>query len=441
MGQINFTPSKPLNISGSDSGTNINFNPSQSQPVAQTPQTQPEQKFGATLVGGKALSAQEFLAQPKIKQYAQAFVQTLPKDVYDFFIAQPVEFAKSVAEAVPTLATGGKITPNFGGYVSEAKNAAQNNQGLIKSLVIPAIKTVASGAMVGGEAKAVESGASKFADIGTNIATKSAEKAIAKTAEISTEAFNPTLKGKQLIGAYTQDFGQGATKAGVITKQAPAISAETQRLAKSLSDIPLSKTDNLRNLQKVGDAMQKTEGELTPILRADKTPIVKQVITNELDGFKTNMPREFAAIKDSKNVFNSVIDYGKKVVNNAQPTVNGLRDARIQFDTQAKVEFPSAFDENGFIDTSKPAGRAIKLVRDYINDYAYNTANEGSKIKSLIGRESDLFKAAQITGKKAATVSGKNALQIFMKQHPVISKIVGPILTIEGARRIITGGF
>jgi hypothetical protein len=93
------------------------------------------------------MSSQQFLSQPKIKQYAQAFVSTLPKDAYDFFIQQPEQFLKSIGEAIPTLASGGKNTPDYGGYVSQANKAIQGGEkpfGL-KSLVLPSVETVGSG--------------------------------------------------------------------------------------------------------------------------------------------------------------------------------------------------------------------------------------------------------------------------------------------------------
>lgn len=57
----------------------------------ETPET-----FGSGLPGAKQMSGQEFINQPYIKQVAQAFVHTAPKDVVDFFKFIP-EAAKELA--------------------------------------------------------------------------------------------------------------------------------------------------------------------------------------------------------------------------------------------------------------------------------------------------------------------------------------------------------
>ena len=109
-------------------------------PINKIPET-----FGSGLPFSKSMTGQEFVSQPKIKQYAQAFVRTLPKDVYDFFVEQPIYFAKSVAEALPTLI--GQKTPNFGGAVSESKKALDSGANPFgwEAMAKPELKTLASG--------------------------------------------------------------------------------------------------------------------------------------------------------------------------------------------------------------------------------------------------------------------------------------------------------
>ena len=136
------------------------------------------------------------------------------------------------------------------------------------------------------------------------------------------------------------------------------------------------------------------------------------------------MPREFSAIKDSKSVFNNVVDFAKDITNKAEDSISGIRDARTKFDAQAQREYPSAYKE-GRIDTSTPAGRAIKTVRDAMNEHLYNTAPNGSEIQQLIGREADIFRAVDNIAPKAAKGQGKNVIAQFIKDHPTAAKIAG----------------
>lgn len=253
-----------------------------------------------------------------------------------------------------------------------------------------------------------------------------------KSAEdVALQAITPSLKGKALVGAYTSDFGEGSTKAGLLTKQAAPISDETKRLAKSVGEYLTSSKDNIGNLQNLGKGMEETEASLNTLLENDKTVLDKEGIVSKLDEAKNNLPKEFISTNKqtgAQNLYNDVIDFMKDKIASAEEDIKGGRNARIEFDSAAKEQFPSAYNKNGFIDTTKPAGRAIKVARDIVNENLYNTAEQGSQMQQLIGKESDIFKATQVIGQKAAATEGKTALQIFMKQHPLLT------------RAIITGG-
>ncbi len=206
------------------------------------------------------------------------------------------------------------------------------------------------------------------------------------------------------------------TTGGVLKGQELGVNKQTVDLGTRLKDVLTSK-DPVKNLQNLGKAMKSTASELDPLLENDKTPVIKKGLTDTFDELKTQMPREFKSIKDSTNAFEDVINFAKETANNSDPTIKGQRIARTNFDTQAKLEYPNAYKE-GSIDVKTPAGRAIKAVRDSWNDYLYNTAENGSKIKQLIGREADIYRATDNIAPKAAAGEGKNSLSKWAKNNP-----------------------
>lgn len=301
--------------------------------------------------------------------------------------------------------TGG--VQGVGNAIEEGKDAKGIVENGFKGAGVGAIGGALTGGLLGG--------------ITGGLATQSQ-----KELKNAIDAVKPDMKGKTLINHYLQDFGAGTQEAGLLKRQSSAPSSQVERVAENLKDVLTSKKP-LQNLQNLGSAMEKTESKLNGLLVSDKTPVIKQHVSELVLDLKKNIPREFQAIKDQKNVFNHVIDYADELINGMTKESTGnlkqLREVRIKFDTQAKKEFPSAF-KDGVIDVSTPGGRAIKLVRDTINDHLYEITPQGSELQRLIGREADIFKAAQNIAPKVAKNEGKSLLEKLsgnIKKHPIIT--------------------
>lgn len=265
-------------------------------------------------------------------------------------------------------------------------------------------------------------------------ATKTAPDAV----ERSIDAVNPLLKGKTKAEAYV-DIVRGnreAKPAHLFQPQGVTPTQEIKDLGTRLSDV-LKSEDPLDNLVSLGKDLNTTEGKLYAKLAGDpemQYTADKQTLKQRLVDAQKQIPREFASIRDSKSVFNNVFDYAKELAQKADDTIAGIRDARVKFDSQAKLEYPGAFKE-GYIDMKTPAGRAIKQARDVFNEHLYETAPNGSEIKDLIRREADIFNATDHIAQKAAQLHGLdklNKVQKFFKEHPIA-------LTL-GAAAAIGGG-
>lgn len=259
------------------------------------------------------------------------------------------------------------------------------------------------------------------------------QRAERKGLESAISAVDPNLSGKKLAEAYKK-VGTGARSAkpqSLLGEQALEPDEQTIRLGTRLKDVLKGKS-SLENLENVAGAFKKTEDELGTLLKGDPSLVYnadKPTLAMKLEELKTTAPQEFMAIKESKSMYDTVVNFGNRVLKEAEDTPFGIREARKSFDERAKKEFPSAF-KDGKIDDKTPAGRAIKTVRDAFNEHLYATAPEGSKIKDLILYESDLFKAIERIAPDAAKKEGLSKLREVLKRHPYL---YGTLTGIFGA--------
>ncbi len=298
----------------------------------------------------------------------------------------------------------------FKSFQSEAVDRAKSGQGPVKNILEGTGQTALAGLQTIGMVEGGLKGG------------KAAYDSLQPTVQTAIDAVSATPKGSQLGKAYadTVTGKRAATPGGIIKPQSIGPDSQAVGLGTRLQDILTSK-DPLKNLDSLATNLQETEGKLGPLLENDKTPFIKQSVNDGLGELEKNMPREF--IKDPNKSYQDVIAFAQKMVNETEPNMNGLRDARIAFDNQAKIEYPNAF-KNGYIDTKTPAGQAIKDARDFISNYLYSTAENGSEAQQLIKRESDIFNASQIIGPKAGESEGASKLSQIGKaieNHPIYS--------------------
>lgn len=334
----------------------------------------------------------------------QAFAEKYPRAAQDF-------------QAIPEAA---QMLLNFTGAGAATKTA---------EVAAPLLKTVATTAADVAKTSAI------------NTTTKLAERSTAKALQNTIDAVTPGLKGKGLIQAY-KDVVSGfrdIKSGGIIKPQAIAASDRETGVGKRLfqdvkfndeSVLPGVKLQNkpVKDILTLRDALKTTEGKLDEILVGDDPTLVytadKPALFIKLNEIKTSTPRDYRIGEEGKK-YSDVVDFGKELIAKTKDNIKGLRDARLAFDAQAKVQYPSAF-KDGVIDVKTPAGNAIKAVRDAINDHLYATAPEGSAIKELIGREADIYRARDAIAPRAALGEGKSLLQKTYnaaKEHPLATGV------------------
>lgn len=247
------------------------------------------------------------------------------------------------------------------------------------------------------------------------------------------DAVNPDLGGKKLTQAYkgVATGQREAIKGGVLNRQELTAPKDIQELGTRLSSVIKTKNP-LKNLDALGKDLNITEERLTTALNQNGSELTyladKPGLMEKIESSKTNIPREFAAIRESKSIFDDVTDFAKKMIHESDDSIAGIREARTAFDNQAKTEYPNAFKEGGFIDVKTPAGRAIKQIRDLMNEHLYDTAPNGSELRELIRREADIFKAMDFIAPKAAETHGLTTVEKILRaytKHPIVASLAG----------------
>ncbi len=312
------------------------------------------------------------------------------KSISDWMQQHP-DIAKTLSDAftVGTASLGsGALDTSVSDAATAAKNAVTDTASTIKSAVT---KTPAA------------------------VADKATQSTIA--------AIDPELTGAKASKAYQQVVtgNRTVTPSGLFTEQSLSPAERTiqigTRLSKpvTLSDgssvdgITLGK-DAVKNQVVMKQALTDTESKLTTLLKGD--PEInfnadKPTLYESLGKARDNAPNEFR-IGNNQEVTKDVFNFANKVVHEADDSIEGVRDARTAFDSQAKIQYPTAFNPDGTVNVKTAAGNAIKNARDVINEHLYNTAPAGSDIQKLIAREADIFQANPAVSAKAAAGAGKS---------------------------------
>lgn len=328
------------------------------------------------------------------------------------------EAARNLQNAlvVGSTALGGKAEPAINtASVNAAKGAAETAINVVDKTV-PVVKNAAS--------KAVD--IAQNTPVLNKVLPATEESKVLKTIR----AIDPDteLSEKQLAKRYKEVATKGVDgkPSSVFSEQKLSPNEQVRDLAIRLKD-DIKHSDPFKNLKSLNKSLQKTEVEIQNILDGDPSMVYnldKQSLATKLQDLKSKSPREFGRIKESKATFDDVIDFGIDTLSKAEDTMKGGRDARIAFDTQAKLEYPSAF-KDGLIDTKTPAGNAIKLVRDMYNEHLYNLSPDGSKLRQLISKEADIYRASEFLSRKAAKKHGTTSFMQWAKSNPVKAGILG----------------
>ena len=396
-----------------------------------TQSNQKEDMFGAGIVGGKMKTGQEFIAQPLIKQYAQAFIQTLPKSIYDFAIKTPMDFAKSVAEAIPTLATGGKYTPDLGGYVSESKKALEGGAKPFgwEAMAKPELKTLGAGLATLGELKAIGTVAKEL----TPVATKS----VSNIAGWAGRALKET--GKSTYGITITPKEQTAKALTNYQAKFPNLYQRVKAMitGKEIAGKPITEAETAARYGIVG-----TEKELGVQSKRISDSLWNDIIEPNLKAQKkvVNMP---TFISELEKEINATPELGRradligalKAFKEEYRNVGKIGLEKLQ---QYKAGWAEFIPEKTYI--GKPIGGAYKEIQNLAADKArgiiYNLVGDTGKQAYIdYGNLKSIYEA----GTKSTTkdIAKSSGFRVFWRL--LMDKALTPIATFSGKILYKTG--
>lgn len=248
------------------------------------------------------MSGQDFVAQPKYKQYAEAFIATLPKDVADYF-SGVLKLGKSVAEVPQTALSVGKEVPDYGGYISQSKKALDKGAKPfgMEAFVKPVAETAISGLEAYGMAKMVDAyGKMKLGQKALNQTSSSLTNLEKKTASARTLTGSPLTGVKEVPGNYSKQVAKVAEPyiSNNIVKTENNLKGGIKTIASKLSN-DIDKVSKPLN-QEIKDTLLQEIDNINPTILTKADP-VKNTAFNE---FKNRIITIIGTAKNDSELFN-----------------------------------------------------------------------------------------------------------------------------------------
>lgn len=226
-------------------------------------------------------------------------------------------------------------------------------------------------------------------------------RASAKDTKLALEALAPEERGKAFTSRLLSRARSG--------KSLSDPDRDTVNLAESLGGVVKNPKNPAKDIKALQDEFRGVSTKLDDVLTADKSIVSRAEAKSVLNKLMGEKPREF--IGENGKLYDDAVEFAKQLVDNNPGKAQGIRNARIQFDAQARTQYPSAF-QGGRIDVKSPAGRAIKDVRDALNEFLYQRTPAGSQVRELIKKEADIYRALDIIVPKYQKY---NRLSVFGK--------------------------
>lgn len=276
-------------------------------------------------------------------------------------------------------------------------------------------------AVTGGKS-ALEKGTSTLANAKealSGLTNKEGRTALADVVDMS----KPILSKSEQATAIAQGRGTEATalKPAVIKPQPIDIER-----AKAIADVVNPKDSLISNVNKVNDAITK-EGQSVANGLKQANIAYKP---SELDAHLSRLQPPISLQADDKmfKMYNLAKDKFNQFVAAQPPTLDGILQARKNFDVFIKGEIPAIFDDP----TAKPLHQALRDMRMGANDFiASKLPDDASSqaFKASLRRQNMMYQAADHMSEKAVSTELKGGkiqqgYNKFKTEHPVATKAI-----------------
>lgn len=341
---------------------------------------------------------------------------------------------RDVASGIQSLGKGtaglfGVDTSNSNDEISSIDNNTPEG-----AQVNDELQSKSRGEQVGGALETV-------GELGAGLVTKGPE-ALTKATQ-AYDAYKEAKVGKDALEVVTPKLskldtekalaeGRGETK-GILRKTAIAPDKRLLEVADATKGIVKKGASGADNINAVKTALNNEAESLKSQIKSVDHPYSFKELNAKLSNIEepislkgTPFEKQIGAVKQA------AMDIAKKKGGN----ISSLLDSRKEFDALVSKEYPNLYDKE-----NAPMRNAITSIRNAMNDFIEKNLPEGNNYRDSLRKQSLFYDAIDnIAGKSAGEVGG-NIITNTIRKYPTATKIGTGILTGEGVRRVITGGF
>lgn len=214
-----------------------------------------------------------------------------------------------------------------------------------------------------------------------------------------------TKKVREAEILRSTEEGALATRTTELSTAERAMADEVGKIAEVGSDKTL-----LGNLNAIQTANRAEANSLVNLLAKNPVIIPKREFGTALDQAVIRLRENPALVGDAAKTATSVVEKMKKLVAANPGTASGLLQARKELDAFIGSQRPKVFDPA----TESALSIAVREVRQTTNDFIDSKATSVD-VKNSLQKQSNLFRAVENIGPKAADEAGNSILRLFQR--------------------------
>lgn len=294
---------------------------------------------------------------------------------------------------------------------------------------------VLEGAAFGGTVGGVVAGGSNILSRGGRAANR-ADQVSRAAKEAEQEALDivaPKMTNKVKEEALSE--GRVASR-GMLSKQVITPSRLDTEVAQSVQGLVSKKALPIENIKAVKTGIKDiAQRYVKPVLEANPRPYNLNTFKARLSDLK--MPTLFKADPTLERTYQLVQQRAAEIADEFPKTKLGSWQARQAFDDAVEREFPRVFDGSTQDNVIK---HAVNDVRGAWNDFIVEGIPGSESVKNAFKQMSRMYQAIDNIAEKGASDVGTNAVQRFVKSHPVAKEALkyaaGGSAALTGAKAL-----
>jgi len=371
----------------------------------------------------KGEEAKKYMELPWYKKpFTKEFAAELPGAVAKVAYEQPAKFAISAAELPETIIKGRATERTYDlpglDMFQSFQTEAQERAGKIRAGELPlwtALIPFAEVPLAGMEFGGLLSGTKKVTQRSLGLLRA---KITSKADDALIDLTQPLLKKKTSIQALERTGMPGGAKLkGVRGKIKVQPSQYDEAVAQSVKGIVNPKSSSIKNLNKVNDAISTiSEKQVKPFLQQSPRPFNVATLESKLRAIEP--PDIIKSDATLKNTYNLIRDRMIGTVKKSKKTMDGLWDARKEFDNIIGDQFGDIIYSS---EKNTAVKRGVLDMRRAVNDFIGDSIGN-SQFKDYMSQLSNMYVARHNIAEKSYKLFETTGIQRFFQTHPLLKK-------------------